>query len=166
MGMETKNNFAFIDNQNLYCAMRDIGWDFDYNKFRRYLKDKFNITQAFIFIGYKVTNQILYTQFERMGYVVIFKPTLISKDGIIKGNCDAELVLHTMVHINNFDKAIIVSGDGDFHCLVEYLIKKNKLLKLMIPRKDKYSALLRKFIKYIFFINHQNLKYKLTKNSK
>ena len=80
--------------------------------------------KAFLFIGYKPGNEALYTQMQQMGYVVILKPTLELADGTVKGNVDAELVLHTMIEYKNFDKAIIVSGDGDFHCLVEYLVQK------------------------------------------
>lgn len=79
-----------------------------------------------------------------MGYVCIFKPTLELKNGKIKGNVDAELVLHTMIQVSNFNKAIVVSGDGDFYCLAEYLLKENKLEKIIVPDENKYSALLKK----------------------
>jgi len=46
-----------------------------------------------------------------------------------------------MIQFNTYNRAVIVSGDGDFYCLVDYLRKKNKLLKLMIPNKHKYSFL-------------------------
>ena len=72
-------------------------------------------------------------------------PTLELGNGRVKGNVDAELVLHAMIEWDNYDKAVIVTGDGDFHCLVEQLKKKNKLGKLLIPDRHKYSALLRKF---------------------
>lgn len=71
----------------------------------------------------------------------------------MKGNVDAELVLHTMIEWNNYDKAVIITGDGDFHCLVEYLKKKEKLKKLLIPNRHKYSALLRKFATDMAFID-------------
>ena len=74
---------------------------------------------------------------------MIFKPTIISKHET-KGNVDAELVLHTMIEFKNYHKAIIVSGDGDFHCLVEYLESKHKLLKILAPTSH-YSGLLREF---------------------
>ncbi|MEW6087988.1 MAG: NYN domain-containing protein [bacterium] len=77
----------------------------------------------------------------------------------VKGNVDAELVLHTMVEYPNYDKAVIVSGDGDFYCLTEYLIKQDKLLKLIVPNKGQFSSLLRKFMHKIDFMN--NLKEKL-----
>jgi uncharacterized LabA/DUF88 family protein len=96
---------------------------------------------------------------QKDGYILIFKPTLQLPDGRVKGNIDAELVLHTMIEYPNYDKALIVTGDGDFYCLVEYLIKQRKLLKLMVPDESKYSSLLRKFSSDIVFMN--NLKGKL-----
>jgi len=64
----------------------------------------------------------------------------VSKTYLFKGNVDAELVLHTMIQYPNYDKAVIVSGDGDFYCLIEYLEKKNKLLKVIAPnKKERYS---------------------------
>jgi uncharacterized LabA/DUF88 family protein len=96
---------------------------------------------------------------QKDGYILIFKPTLQLPDGRVKGNIDAELVLNTMIEYPNYDKALIVTGDGDFYCLVEYLIKQRKLLKLMVPDESKYSSLLRKFSSDIVFMN--NLKGKL-----
>lgn len=156
---EKQKNYAFIDSQNLNLAIRIQGWTLDFQKFRKYLMDKYNITKAFLFIGYVPQNQDLYTNLQKCGFILIFKPTLILPNKKVKGNVDAELVLHTMVEYNNYDKSLIVTGDGDFYCLLDYLIKQNKLLKLMIPNKDEFSSLLRKLMTYIVFMN--NLKDKL-----
>ena len=118
---EKQNNYAFIDSQNVNLAIRDQGWILDFRRFRKYLEDKYSITNTFIFIGYIDTNQNLYTSLQKDGYILIFKPTLNLPDGKAKGNVDAELVLHTMIEYSNYDKALIVSGDGDFYCLVDYL---------------------------------------------
>lgn len=133
-----QKNYAFIDSQNVNLAIRDQGWLLDFKKFRYYLQDKYFITKAFIFIGYVPQNQALYTNLQKDGYILIFKPTLTLPDGKVKGNVDAELVLHTMIEFSNYNKALIISGDGDLYCLVDYLIKQNKLLKLMIPNKYKF----------------------------
>jgi len=153
------NNYAFIDSQNLNLAIRDQGWILDYKRFRKYLEQKYNITQAFLFIGYVPSNENLYTSLQKYGYLLIFKPTLVLQSGKPKGNIDAELVLHSVIEMQNYDKAIIVAGDGDYHCLVDYLIKQDKLLHLMIPNRYKYSSLLKKFSDKIVFMN--NLKEKL-----
>jgi uncharacterized LabA/DUF88 family protein len=133
----------------------------DFARFRVLLKDKYKVDEAYLFIGYVVGNQMLYTNLQKAGYICIFKPTLEVKDGKdikIKGNVDAELVLHTMIEYPNFDKAIIVSGDGDFRCLIEYLAGKEKLLKIIVPN-FKYSSLIREFSRFI--VNIQNFKQKL-----
>lgn len=152
-------NFAFIDSQNVNLAIRDQNWKLDLTRFRKYLKDKYSIEKAFMFIGYIATNQTLYTALQEAGFILVFKPTLILPTGKPKGNVDAELVLHTMIEYPVFEKAMIVSGDGDFYCLIEYLKRQNKLLKVMIPNQYKYSSLLRKFNEDIVFMN--NLKGKL-----
>ena len=127
--MNHPNNYAFIDSQNLNLAIKDKGWKLDFKRFRFYLTDKYLVEKAFLFIGFIPTQQSLYTALQDYGYILIFKPTLILQEGKIKGNVDAELVLHTMIEYPNYNKAIIITGDGDFHCLVEHLKKHDKLEK-------------------------------------
>ena len=145
--VQALNNYAFIDSQNLNLGIRSQGWKLDFTTFRRYLKNKYAVSQAFLFIGYVFGNENLYLNLQKAGYILIFKPTLEVKENgktIIKGNVDAELVLHTMIEFENYVKAVVVSGDGDFHCLVEYLAEHKKLLKILVPTKH-YSSLLREF---------------------
>jgi len=153
--------YAFIDSQNLNLSIRDQGWKLDFARFRRYLTDRFLTTKIFFFIGFIKENIRLYEYLKTLGYTIIFKPTLVTKTQKIKGNVDAELVLHSIIEYENYDKAIIITGDGDFHCLVKYLDHKNKLKKLIIPNKKKYSSLLREFNEKTVFLN--NTKNKLQK---
>ena len=160
--------YAFIDSQNLNLGVKSQGWKLDWRKFRQYLRNKYNVSKAYLFIGHVPGNESLYTFLQECNFVLIFKPTLErhEKDElIIKGNVDAELVLHTMIQYKNFNKAVIVSGDGDFYCLIEYLEKYKKLLKVLAPTK-KFSGLLRKFSKnnYIVRIDllRKSLEYKKT----
>lgn len=152
-------DYAFIDSQNVNLAIQRQGWKLDFKKFRIYLKDKYNIEKVFLFIGYLDGNSLLYEFLQEAGYILIFKPTLKLPNGEVKGNVDAELVLHAMIQYSNYDQAIIISNDGDFYCLVEHLKNKGKLHKLMIPDRKRYSSLLRKFRQDIIFMN--NLRNKL-----
>jgi len=93
------NNYAFIDSQNLNLAIRDQEWILDYKRFRKYLEQKYNITQAFLFIGYVPSNENLYTSLQKYGYLLIFKPALVLQSGKPKGNIDAELVLHSVIEM-------------------------------------------------------------------
>lgn len=164
MTTNKKPNYAFIDSQNLNLGVRSLGWKIDYKKFRLYLKNKYNVEKAFMFIGLVPNNQKLYTALQSIGFILVFKPTVrYFENGreTIKGNVDAELVLHAAaIEYKNYDKAIIVSGDGDFHCLVEYLEEKGKLLHIMTPNVS-YSKLLKKFVKYIVRLDllRNNLQY-------
>jgi len=156
--------YMFIDSQNLNLGIRSQGWTLDFKRFRKYLQDKYRVIEDFLFIGYVAGNESLYTYLQNSGFIVIFKPTLkYKKKGQIytKGNVDAELVLYSMIEYPNYDKAIIVSGDGDFYCLIEYLKKQGKLGRIIIPNRKSYSRLLWKFRKYTDYIN--NLKNKLEK---
>jgi hypothetical protein len=67
-----------------------------------------------------------------------------------------------MIEFQNYDQAVIVTGDGDFHCLVEHLKKQGKLLRLLIPNRREYSALLRAFGPDMAFISdwREKLEYK------
>ena len=156
--------FAFIDSQNLNLSVRDLGWRLDFQRFRRYLGEKYNVETVYLFIGYIEGNNKLYVNLQKAGFVCIFKPTLKYKDGSTKGNCDAELVLQAMIDYKNYTKAIIITGDGDFYCLVKYLIEQNKLAAILIPNRFKFSALLKfKLCRpYLRFLNdlRNKLEYK------
>lgn len=108
-----------------------------------YLKEKYSITKAFIFIGHIPIHQKFYDFLEKTGYTIIFKPVLLHQK-ILKGNCDADMVLQVMIELVNFDKAIIITGDGDFYSLVRYLYIHKKLKVVLCPNIKRSSALLRK----------------------
>ena len=165
MGDKAEVIFAFIDSQNLNLSIQnDIvngkatiykGWKLDFRRFFIYLKDKYKVDKVYLFIGRVAGNEQLYKFLEDVGYEVVYKPTLEYKDGMkkfTKGNVDAELVLHAMIEFPNYDKAIIVSGDGDYYCLVEYLEMQNRLSKIIIPNKTSYSSLLRKYSRYMVYV--------------
>ena len=139
-----QNNFAFIDSQNLYLGVKELGWKIDYGKFRVYLKEKYGTGKAYMFLGYLAENHELYRFLQEAGFILIFKPILEKDNRPIKGNCDAELVLHTMIQFNNYQSAVIITGDGDFYCLVKYLKEQGKLAKVLAPSNDNCSILLKK----------------------
>lgn len=148
------NNYAFIDSQNVNLAIRDQGWKLDWKRFRIYLREKYGVTKAFLFIGFVERNAALYTKLQQAGFVCVFKPTLEYADGTIKGNCDAELVLTAMHELSNYERGVIVTGDGDFYCLIAYWLEREKLERVLIPNQYKYSALLKHFArKQVVFMN-------------
>ncbi|PIZ61621.1 hypothetical protein COY17_03845 [Candidatus Saccharibacteria bacterium CG_4_10_14_0_2_um_filter_52_9] len=164
------NTYAFIDSQNLNLGTQRMGWKLDWRKFRQYLADEYGVTKAYMFIGYMSENESLYEYMHELGFLVVLKPTVdISghdKDDpqkleapagdqpkkpegdkekpTIKGNVDAELVLYAMKELQHYKQAIIVSGDGDFFSLAEYLEEQGKLAQILTPNWQ-YSSLLKVF---------------------
>lgn len=134
-------NFAFIDGQNLNKSIQNQGWSLDYKEFRNYLDQKYGVKKAYMFIGMVNTNQQLYSALQDFGYHLVFKPTLATKQGDVKGNVDAEMVLYALTQINQYDQAVIVSGDGDFYTLVQYLKSQGKMKALLVPNEKAYSNL-------------------------
>ncbi len=153
-------NYAFIDGNNLHLTMRYLGWDLDYKRFRVYLSEHYGVSKAYYFIGYVPENTGLYNFLQDVDYKLVFKPILKTPEGKIKGNCDAELILQAMIDLDKYEKAIIVSSDGDYYCLVNYLLGINKLKCVLAPCEKGCSHLLIKAAKgEIAYID--NLKQKL-----
>lgn len=160
---KTPRVYAFIDSQNLNVSVQKFGWKMDWRKFRKFLSDEYGVNKAYMFIGYVPENENLYEQMHEAGYMVVLKPTFdITKPRQeeaeaedkkpVKGNIDADLVLWAMKEMSNYDKAIIVSGDGDFYSLVEYLEAKGRLLHILAP-SGQYSQLYHAYENYIVRID-------------
>lgn len=148
-------NYAFIDSQNLHRGIKSLGWELDWQRFRVYLKEKYGVDIAYIFIGYLPENKELYLKLQKFGYILVYKPVIPNGDGGAKGNVDADLVLQAMLDFNNYNKAVIVSSDGDFYSLVKHLYEESKLEIVISPYKDTCSVLLKKSAKEkIVFINN------------
>ncbi|MFH1178598.1 MAG: NYN domain-containing protein [bacterium] len=139
-----ENNYAFIDSQNLNLGIQKLGWKLDYRKFRVYLAEKYNVQKAYMFIGFSPLNQELYDNLQEAGFALVFKSTIPDGEGKIKGNVDADLVLRAVLEINEYDRAIIVSSDGDFYSLVQHLYDNGKLETVLSPDYKNCSVLLRK----------------------
>jgi hypothetical protein len=145
------------NSQNLNLGVKSLGWNLDFRKFRIYLKEKYGVSTAYLFIGYVYSNQDLYNSLQKAGYVLSFKPTIPDSNG------DANLVLQAMIDYNNYNQAVIVTSDGDFYCLVKYLYENNKLLKVISPYTKTCSNLLKQEAKekLVFMDNlQQKLAYK------
>ena len=72
-----------------------------------------------------------------------------------------------MIDYNEYKRAVIITGDGDFYCLVKYLFEQGKLERLIVPNRYKYSVLLRRAIpltRYITFMNDLKLLLAYIKN--
>lgn len=142
------NNYAFIDGQNLHAGVESLGWKIDYKKFRDYLEQDLGAKKAYIFIGFMEEHQPLYSALQDAGFILHFKPLIRHEDNIIKGNVDADMVLQSMIDIDRYDGAVIVSGDGDFAGLIRHLAGIKKLRQVIIPNRRTYSSLFKRLDEY------------------
>ena len=169
--------YAFIDSQNLNMGVQtDVfhkgkrvyeGWKLDFVKFRRYLRDKHKVEVAFLFIGNLPGQESLYASLQRAGYILILKPTTsyTGADGAVrvKGYVDTDVVLYAAAkEINNYDEAVIVTGDGDFLSLCEYLEERQKLRAVIVPNKLRFSSLLKCFSGKFDFVSANRVKLEKT----
>ena len=150
----------YIDGNNLYRGAKALGYEIDYKKFRGWLRQKYNATNIYLFIGLVPARTKFYEYLQECNFILVFKQT-VSVGGVIKGNCDAELVLKTVTdfYTKAFDKCILISGDGDFGCLVEFLEDNSALDQIIAPDKNKCSILLRNKNTEITFLNDQYHKF-------
>ncbi len=150
MNKENKN-YAFIDGQNLYMgtAKREADpWKIDLVRLRVYLEQKYGVVKAYYFLGFvQEKNQELYEEIQNAGFVLIFRehnPAMIGKK---KGNVDSDIIFHIMKKMykkEDFGKIILVSGDGDYKLLIDFLIEENRLEKILFPNKKFASSLYKK----------------------
>lgn len=164
--MKKESNCAFIDGQNLYLGTKENNWKIDHKKFRIYLKDKYNVTEAYYFLGFvSEEQQELYNKLQKTGFIVIFKEHTSLQMGKKKGNVDTDIVFEVMKNlIENTEcgKVLLVSGDGDYKKLVDYLIKKGKFKKILFPNSTFASSLYKKLgSEYFASLEEPNTKAKI-----
>lgn len=144
----------YVDGNNLYRSAKELGFEIDYKKFRGWLRQKYNPTRVYLFIGLVPERIKFYEYLQSCGYILVFKQT-VSIGEKVKGNCDAELVLKTVsdFYEDKFDSSILITGDGDFGCLVDFLQGKKVISEVIAPDKSKCSILIRNKNIKITFLN-------------
>ena len=86
----------------------------------------------------------MYTRFQQYGYILVFREHGVEMKGRKKGNVDVDIVFQMMrdAHTSaQMDKAILVSGDGDYYRTVDYLIMLRKFEKILLPSHKNASSL-------------------------
>lgn len=162
-----ENNFAYIDGANLYKGVGSSAWKLDYRKFRSWIRQKFSIAEAYLFIGLVSKHADLYTSLQSMGYKLIFKEIIYDGSGKAKGNCDADLVLQAVrdYYENSPANVLLISSDGDYAPLVRFWQEKKVSCVIVSPAPvDKCSILLKRTGVSIVYL--EDVKHKLSFNLK
>jgi uncharacterized LabA/DUF88 family protein len=153
-----EKNYAYIDGANLHRGVISLGWELDYARFRIWLKDKYKVEIAYLFLGLIPKYKSLYLSLQKAGFILVFKEVIYDDAGKPKGNCDADLVLQAAcdAYEEKFNKAVIVSSDGDYSGLVKFLLTRKKLKTILSPLSyEKCSILLKRTNASITYINDQ-----------
>ena len=160
-----ENNFAFIDGQNLHMGTNsDIPpWKVDFTQFRKYLKEKYKVSQAYYFLGFVIDKkEDLYDKIQEAGFILKFREHSSAMIGKKKGNVDSDIVFAIMKKLYKkepFDKIVLVSGDGDYRMLVDFLIEEDRFKKVLFPNKkfasSLYKKITRKYFDYLVNIKHR-----------
>jgi len=165
MDFKKIRNIAFIDGQNLYLGTAEDNWQIDYAKFRTYLHDKYHIEDAYYFFGFGLADQReLYKKIQKSGFIIIFKEHNENLKGKKKGNVDTDIVFEAMKSLieESFDRIVIVSGDGDYKKVIDYLIRKNRFEKILFPNKKNASSLYKKLgSEYFDYLKNPRLQAKI-----
>ena len=168
---EKENNLAFIDGQNLHLGTTTgkNKWIVDLVKFRIYLKKKYKVEKAYYFLGcINESYQGLYDEIQEAGFILKFREHNTAMIGEKKGNVDADIIfsiMEKMYRREKFGKVILVSGDGDYKQVVDFLIKENKFEKILFPNKKFASSLYRQITR-VYYDYLENIRYKVGKNQK
>jgi len=126
----------FVDGANMfYTQKKGLGWFFDPAKLLKTLKGDDELADAFWYMGVKSAPETRDENFLRFlayaGYTVRtkhLKTIFDSETGetIQKANLDIEIVMDMFNTVDNYNKAILLSGDGDFERALELLRSRGK----------------------------------------
>ncbi|NCA93626.1 MAG: NYN domain-containing protein [Candidatus Moranbacteria bacterium] len=169
--MKKEKNYAFIDGQNLYMgtAKREHNkWRINLKRFRVYLGKKYHVEKAYYFLGcVQEENQDLYEEIQAAGFVLVFREHNTAMLGKKKGNVDSDIIFSIMKKLYKkeaFDKILLVSGDGDYKQLVDFLIEENRFRKILFPNRKFASSLYKKLGSEFFdYLDNKNVKNKIIK---
>jgi uncharacterized LabA/DUF88 family protein len=106
------------------------------------------VEEASYFLGFTdEAQQDLYSNLQKAGFIVCFREHHSALKATKKGNVDTDIVFEAMkvlIERDDFGKVLLVSGDGDYKKLVDYLIKKGRFEKILFPNRQFASSLYRR----------------------
>jgi uncharacterized LabA/DUF88 family protein len=147
--LKLKNPLLKIGDIKLSDCSCGKAWEINLAKFRVYLRENYSVSEAYYFLGnLQDKNEELYKEIQIAGFILVFKEHTSLAKSKKKGNVDTDLVFEVMKNIvdnQDFNQVIIVSGDGDYKKLVNYLISKDKFRKILFPNKKFASSLYKEF---------------------
>jgi len=138
--MDKERVALFVDGANMFYAQRKLGWQIDYAKVYQHFTDKKEAYNAFYYTGIKgpKSDNTFIQKLTFLGYTVRTKEVkkIRKEEGQTdeKCNLDIEIAIDMFNTADNYDKAIIFSGDSDFERAIELLRSKGKKIVVVSTR--------------------------------
>lgn len=168
-------NIAYIDGQNLHLGTTtaETPWRVDLARLRVYLTQKYEVDRAYYYLGYVQDGnefQILYEAIQSAGFILIFREHNSTMIGKKKGNVDSDIIFSIMKRLyknEDFNKIVLVSGDGDYKSLVDFLIEEKRFLKILFPDRRRSSSLYKKITReYLDDLSRADIRNKIEKKKR
>ena len=126
--VKINTTYAFVDASNIIYGARAEGWFIDLKKLIIYLRNRLKVKKAFFYYGRDSKSEKkekFLNKLEEFGFTLRVKE--IKRYGTrIKANCDVDLTMDMLIMEKQYERAIVLTGDGDFAPLFFYLISKKK----------------------------------------
>ena len=132
---------VFVDGANFfYMQKNDLNWFVDTKKLLKYCERFGTIVDAYYYVGKdsppEANQQAYLNALTYIGYALVTKPIKTIYDAaagksIQKANLDIEIVLDMFNTLENYDIAVLVSGDGDFDRVLKLLRARGKRFKVI-----------------------------------
>ena len=152
--------FLQVDLQNLFFEARKKGHKIDFEKIWQHFNSRETefLTEAYIYLirGQDFDSTKFESKLKAVGYTVkgrtITKVMRHNRLVFRKTNHDVSITIDSIDKINNYDKLILMSGDGDFIDLCKYLKSKKKIVEIW-SFKECYNTSLEAYADKINYID-------------
>lgn len=153
--IKNKVVYVFIDASNLWQAQKAKGKLFDYEKLKKFLKSKFNVSTIEIFYysaypadgtrEYSLDGRHRFFTFLKKGLNFVVRKKELKRINVAtpdgesieeKGNMDVEITIDALHHLNKYHEAIFFTGDSDFLALITYLRRGGKKVFIFSSRNN------------------------------
>ena len=144
--MANKRISIFVDGANVFYAQRDNHFVINWEAMLKHFSSMGSLYETFYYIGEHIPPQARAEKYlkllKHLKFIVRTKriKTIIQDDGSKKqkANLDIEIAMDMFNTIDNYDIAVLFSGDGDFERAIELVRARGK--EIYVVSTDSYIA--------------------------
>ena len=162
MGVDPLRVYVACDISNLWKDCREkYGSDarVDFEVLRRIVPSIFPDQEvhqeiaAFIVTPPEKRNDAFERTLENFGYEIHWRPRRFLKTGPIRADCGIDITIDAIDRCDDYDLFVLVSGDGDFSTLLEYLGETLDKETMVLTFQHSLSAMLHRSADRVYYFN-------------